>query len=195
MPKKNRSYKRGEPFRDATFLVIACEGAKREKEYFETLAKKNQRIKVRVLSPSEDVTGRSAPHWLLERAITFTQEIGGNEYDKLWFVLDIDRWSRANLEAIKAECQVNWDIALSNPCFEVWLIMHYLDPSGIESTSCKKLKTELNSKVIGGYKIETALSHIQTAIQRAKNADQSVHFIPRGKTTKVYKLVEEIIKK
>ena len=195
MPKKNRNYKRGEPFRDATFLIIACEGAKREKLYFETVAKRNQRIKVRVLSPSEDVAGRSAPHWMLERAITFTQEIGANEYDKLWFVLDIDRWSRDSLEYIKNECKDNWYVALSNPCFEVWLMMHYLDPSEIESTSCKKLKTELNSKVRGGYKIETALSQIQTAIHRAKNVDHSGHFIPSVKTTKVYMLAEEIIKK
>ena len=37
MPRKNRGYKKGEPFRDARLFVIACEGEKREKEYFEAL--------------------------------------------------------------------------------------------------------------------------------------------------------------
>ena len=195
MPKKNRTYKRGEPFRDATFLIIACEGAKREKVYFETLAKGNQRIKIRVLSPSEDVTGRSAPHWILERAIVFTEEIGANEYDRLWFVLDIDKWRRDSLETIKSECHSNWEIAISNPCFEVWLIMHYLDPEEIESISCRNLKTELNFKIKGGYKVETALRNVKAAIERAKKVDQADHFIPSIKTTKVHILVDQIINK
>lgn len=40
---KNRGYKRGEPFRDARLFLIACEGAVREKEYFERLGHGSQR--------------------------------------------------------------------------------------------------------------------------------------------------------
>jgi hypothetical protein len=38
MNRKNRGYKRGEPFRDAIQFVIACEGAARERQYFEHIA-------------------------------------------------------------------------------------------------------------------------------------------------------------
>ena len=194
MPK-NRSYKKGEPFRDASFIIIACEGAKREKVYFETLAKGNQRIKIKVLSPKEDNVGHSAPHWILERAISYTEEIGANKYDTLWFVLDIDKWKRKILETINSECKPNWFLALSNPCFEVWLIMHYLDPSEIDSISCKQLKAELNTKTNGGYKVEIALKAVNHAITRAKSVDQSDHYLPLLKTTKIYLLVDQIINK
>lgn len=195
MPKKNRSYKKGEPFRDATFLIIACEGAKREKIYFETLAKGNQRIKVKILSPSDDTTGHSAPHWLLERAISFTQELGIIKYDTLWFVLDVDRWGRETLETIKSECKNNWSLAVSNPCFEIWLLMHYSEPSEIVSETPKQLKAELHTKIKGGYKVETAINNVTIAIERARNVDLTDHFIPLPKTTKVYLLADQIINK
>jgi hypothetical protein len=194
MPK-NRLYKKGEPFRDASFLIIACEGSKREKIYFETLAKGKQRIKIKVLSSDEDTKGHSAPHWILERAISYTEEIGANQYDTLWFVLDIDKWKRKILETIKSECKSNWFLALSNPCFEVWLLMHYLDPSEIDSVTCKQLKAELNSKIKGGYKVEVALKTIDHAIERAKSVDHSKHYLPSLRTTKVYLLADQIIKK
>jgi hypothetical protein len=195
MPKKNRLYKKGEPYRDASFLIIACEGAKREKIYFEMLANRNQRVKIKILAPAEDKAGLSAPHWILERAISFTEEIGANKYDTLWFVLDTDLWKREILEEIKTECKDNWFIALSNPCFEVWLIMHYLDPSEITSTTSKQLKRELNVKILGGYKVEIAVKNVKDAFERAKRADISDHFIPVPKTTKVYKVVDQIINK
>jgi hypothetical protein len=194
MPKI-RSYKKGEPFRDASFLIVVCEGAVREKIYFETLAKGNQQIKIQVVSPEGNEKGNSAPHWLLERAINITEELGSNRYDNLWFVLDVDKWKRASLEQIKAECQSNWSVALSNPCFEIWLIMHYIDQSLIDSISCRQLKGELNKKVIGGYKVEIALLNIQNAIKRAKDSDSTKHFIPALKTTKVYLLADQIINK
>jgi hypothetical protein len=195
MPRKNRPYKKGEPFKDATFLIIACEGAIREKVYFESLAHRKQKVKIKVLAPEKEDAGHSAPNWILDRAITFTQEIGANQFDSLWFVLDTDNWKREILEEIKDECKENWFIALSNPCFEAWLIMHYLNPNEIESTTCKGLKRELNSKVLGGYKVEVALRNVSQAIDRAKSVDKTTHFIPLPKTTKVYSVVDQIIKK
>ncbi len=194
MPK-NRSYKKGEPFRDATLLIVVCEGAKREKIYFETLAKGNQRIKIKVVAPEGVDSGKSAPHWLLDRAISITEELGSNKYDTLWFVLDVDKWRRSSLEQIKVECKANWHVALSNPCFELWLILHYLDSGSIESISCRQLKAEFNKKIVGGYKVEIALLNIQAAIERARGIDTSNNFIPALRTTKVYLLADQIINK
>ena len=73
--------------------------------------------------------------------------------------------------------------------------MHYLNPNEIESTTCKELKRELNSKVLGGYKVEVALRNVSQAIDRAKSVDKTSHFIPLPKTTKVYSVVDQIIKK
>lgn len=71
MPRKNRGYKRGEPFRDARLFVIACEGARREKEYFETLVAGRRRVIVKLLAPTGGQSGASSPEWVLDRAAAY----------------------------------------------------------------------------------------------------------------------------
>jgi len=114
MPRKNRGYKRGEPHRDATLFVIACEGAVREREYFEHLARYSSHIRVKVL---ENKDNNSAPKWLLDSAARFAGEIQLINDDQLWFVMDVDRWPDAQLRAIHLACgeRSNWFMAVSNP--------------------------------------------------------------------------------
>jgi len=56
------------------------------------------------------------------------------------------------LRAIYQECEqrTNWHIALSNPCFEVWLYMPIDDIQNTTSTKAQELKTELGTKIRGG---------------------------------------------
>lgn len=194
MPRKNRGYKRGEPFRDARLFVIACEGAKREKEYFEKLVEGHQRIKVRVLAPDEDEPGYSAPKWVLDRAVQYTEEFGLAEEDQLWLVMDTDRWPTGELRAIieHVAAASSWHMALSNPCFEVWLILHLADLDN-NVKSCQDLKQELDSLSPGGYRAEVFLEKIKDAIQRAAAKDTHPnHDLPSEMATKVYKLAQAI---
>lgn len=46
MARKNRSYKKGAPFRNASLCVIICEGAKRKPQYFELLAEDSKKRKI-----------------------------------------------------------------------------------------------------------------------------------------------------
>lgn len=126
MSRKNRGYKRGEPHRDARLFVIVCEGNKREKEYFTKLAEGHRRVKVRLLPPTDDDSGKSAPKYVIERATAYVEEYGLHEEDQLWLVMDIDGWDENLLRSIGKECEEKsgWNIALSNPCFEVWLHLH-----------------------------------------------------------------------
>lgn len=41
--------------------------------------------------------------------------------DDLWFVIDKDRWTDAQIRELANYCQgyANWHIVISNPCFEV----------------------------------------------------------------------------
>ena len=47
---KSRIYQREEPSRDARSIFIFCEGAKREKQYFEHFREIDSRINIEVLS-------------------------------------------------------------------------------------------------------------------------------------------------
>lgn len=197
MPRKNRGYKKGEPFRDARLFVIACEGAKREKIYFETLANENQRIKVQVLSPALETPGKSAPRWVMDRAIQYVEEFGLAKDDQLWLVMDTDCWSEKALREIAQHCKesLSWNLALSNPYFEVWLYMHLKDLPKDPVKTCNDLKQSLHTSVPGGYKVEVFVMKIDDAIQRAESNDNHPEYdLPAEMETKVYKLAKAIDK-
>ena len=102
MPRTNRGYKRGEPHRDATLFVIACEGAVREKEYFEHLGYESSRIRIKVLKQGDQ--HKSAPKWVLDCAAKYQSDIGLSNDDQLWLVMDVDHWQEDHLRDINQAC-------------------------------------------------------------------------------------------
>jgi hypothetical protein len=192
--RRNRGYKRGEPYRDATLFIIACEGEKKEKSYFNFFREKSQRIKIETLT--SDTTGKSSPNHVLTRGIEYIETYGLNENDRLWFVFDVDNWKFNSIKVISDECdgRRNWNIAISNPCFEVWLYLHIDDISNSTSKTCKEFKNEINSKIPGGYNPKDFADKINIAIRRAEKLDINPnYFFPEPRTTKLYKLGKEIL--
>lgn len=117
--------------------------------------------------------------------------------DQLWIVTDTDRWKIEHLRTIQESCErlKNWNFVVSNPCFEVWLHAHVQDLKNLsEKSSCKNLKSELDVFQKQGL-LTKPLQNVRLAIERAKRLDNSEHFIPDSLRTKVYLLVEELIKR
>jgi hypothetical protein len=194
MRKQNRAYKRNEPHRDSSFFVIVCEGAKTEIEYFENFQQiEQQRVKVISTAPVEN---KSAPKWVLDKAVEVATDLNLKEYDQLWIVTDKDRWSFEELNTIQSECikQKNWKFVMSNPCFEVWLHAHIQDLEIITTIDRYELKKQFGLLKHQGL-FEKPLQNVRLAIERAKRLDNSPHFIPESLRTKVYLLVEELIKR
>ena len=45
--------------------------------------------------------------------------------DQLWILSDVDRWETEELSEVAEKCnQKNYKFAVSNPCFEIWLLLH-----------------------------------------------------------------------
>lgn len=194
MPRKNRGYKRGEPHRDATLFVIACEGAVREKEYFEHLGRYSSHIRVKVL---ENKDNNSAPKWLLDSAARFAGEMQLVNEDQLWFVMDVDHWPDAQLRAINQVCETksNWFMAVSNPCFEVWLYMHLDDIHNSIANDCRELKAELPYKMKGGYSVIRFVPLVRAAHARSLALDDNPeHYIPENMRTKMHLLTAELLR-
>lgn len=193
----NRNYKKNLPFRDATLFVIVCEGAKREKEYFQELAGDSKKVRVEIIPPEEN---KSSPEWLLNNAAKAVEEsyqLGAE--DQLWFVLDVDCWEPKHLHHIGGVCKTDeekWFCAISNPCFEVWLFMHYADIEQSTAQTGGDFKRELNQIINGGYNKKTAIPLVLNAIQRSEIADKNpAHFMPVEKSTKVYQLAKALLEK
>ncbi|MBI2417842.1 MAG: RloB domain-containing protein [Ignavibacteriales bacterium] len=201
---KRRGYSRevsAELARDYKLFVIACEGAKREREYFEFFERISDKIKVDVID--EITQGKenfdSAPVWVLDRAVKYVDKLGLSDEDELWFVMDIDRWKPDQLREIYMDCEKtkNWNLALSNPCFEVWLYFHKKKEfSGLTKMICKEIKHQLSTLESGGYSPEKFIPDVFHAIQNAKESDSNPgHYSPEILQTKVYHLAEALLKK
>lgn len=205
--RKKRGYNRDTPqelLRDYKLFAIACEGGKREPEYFRIFSHLSRRVSVDII---EDVVSdeemavinvhRSAPKWVLDRAVRYIEKEGLSDEDDLWFVLDKDRWSDQQIREIWEFCnqRPNWNIVVSNPCFEIWLYFHgkvNIDDSNL--VSCSEFKHEISTFIKGGYDPLKFIGKITTALGNAKGADNDPeYFMPEVLRTKVYQLVERIM--
>lgn len=85
-------------------------------------------------------------------------------------------------------------MALSNPCFEVWLWLHFKEMSESQSETCQEFKAEIHQNYTGGYRVETFTQpeFYESASKRAKILDTASGFMPELKTSKVYLLLEEL---
>lgn len=198
--KKRTYYKHEEAkVRDYGLFVIACEGTKTEPSYFAPF-NEIDRIKVRLL---ENKARKTAPSHILQRAKHYIAEEGLNEEygDSLWCVIDVDKWPTEVIKALGVFClqTPNCHIAVSNPCFEVWLLYHKLsDLTEIDCSKPHDVKVALSKLTSGGFFGPDYIKLMKTAIVNAKVHDSNPgekHYIPAFKETKVYALGEALMEK
>lgn len=207
MGHKKRGYNRDTPIelvRDYKLFAIACEGDKREPDYFNILQYLSNKIKVDVIEDyvsDEEMHNKhkhkSAPKWVLDRAVRYIEKNDLKEEDELWFVIDVDRWSNNQISELATYCDdyQNWNLVISNPCFEVWLYFHKKTNISLSnSTKCSEFKFEISTFEKGGYHPLKFISYLTDAIKNAKANDSNLgHYMPNFKETKVYLLGEAIL--
>lgn len=207
MMRKKRGYNRDKPqelLRDYKLFAIACEDGRREPNYFRLFEQISKRITVDII---EDIVNddemqskyetKSAPKWVLDRAIKYIESEGLIDEDDLWFVIDKDKWTYEQIKKIADYCKdyPNRHIVISNPCFEVWLYFHKKTsiPNCAEITS-KTSKTEVAKLEKGGYHPQKFIPYLFDAISNARNNDTNInHFMPNNCETKMYQLGEALI--
>lgn len=194
MPRKNRGYKKGKPYRDARLFVIIAEG-EREDAYFKFFDQKNQRVKVQIVKREQN---RSAPNFFLERLKKSIEEgiYAPKENDFVWFVLDVDRWSRQEIEQLNTRCKKenNWHLGISNPCFEIWLLYHFIDKIEDNGEEPKDLKSLLHEVSEIGFDMRKHPLLIETARRNAAQADEALdqHY-PKRMQTKLHQLATQML--
>jgi len=171
---------------------------------------KNPRIHVEVLERKQTA---SSPKHVLEQLDEFRKNYKIKiDYDELWLVLDVDRWGEEKLaEICRLALQKYYQLAISNPCFELWLLLHHrsldeyspetlveLRDNKKEGTHRTRLERELFT-ILGRYnkfnlQTEDFIPHICTAIQRAKTIDiHPEERWPNSLGTQVYRLAIRLI--
>lgn len=207
---------RREAFRDARLIVIASEGKDTERIYFKALAKEytNPRVHVHILKRSEDEKNNSSPEHVLEQLNEYKCQYELEADDELWLVTDKDHWTEAMLSRVATECMqdVSMHMALSNPCFELWLLLHLVDVSSLtpeeqrlwmenrrkSKSSNPYLKVLLRQKMgsyhESAYDVLTLIQHVEVAIERARLLDKNpADRWPQTLGTRVYLLAESVM--
>jgi hypothetical protein len=125
--------------RDARTIALALEGEEvgEEFRYFDRIraSTSNNRRFIIELLPTPSDTHQSSPDAVIDRLDAY---VAANalepEIDILWLVIDVDAWPEAMLGNVaQRTAQKRYRLGISNPCFELWLLLHFdaveLEPS------------------------------------------------------------------
>lgn len=217
-------------------IFLSCEGSVTEEEYIEVLSRIYDGVKsrVQIISVAEDevhtlpknrtreqnqVLGKSKPWQLVERINKFKEEKEAkyefSKYpeDEFWIVSDVD--DNLDNHKIKFENAIQkcerkgYKYAISNPFFEIWLLLHHDEVSEEDK---KYAVTETHQyEATDHFRIRLAkkgaplkdqkhlnFEHysdekVRLAVKRAKDLMGENEKIPSDYGTYVYKIVEEIL--
>lgn len=187
-------------FRDARLFIVATEDTHAPSMYLRLF--RNTRIKVLVLSTTD---GLSAPGHVKERLDKFHAEYDLMDDDELWLVLDVDHWADADhVQTFRDVCsealRKGYQLAHSNPCFELWLLLHLIDlDESRDLPSCADVKALLKQQ-LGGYGKNRISQEnfppetIKSALRRAECLDRKPDDRwPQCTGTHVYRLVKKLV--
>ena len=114
-------------------FILFCEGENTETEYFKAIS----RICSSTLIAVETHGGVGVPYTIAEKAVERAKALGltpksrrkkdsYEKRDQVWAIFDRDVHPRFKEAVMKCKEQ-NVGVARSNPCFELWLILHQRD--------------------------------------------------------------------
>lgn len=206
-------------FREAEkMFVLSYEGTVTEKKYFEdfrqsTLFNDSGLIEVISLKrPSHTGSDPISVKRLLQQA---KEDYNFKPTDEFWLIIDRDDWEEVHhhdFDRLAESCRQegNFYLAMSNPCFELWLLLHLQDLNDYDTATRHKLLQ--NPKVSRSKNfIDQLLSDLQgrgynkrpnpqiflpltrTALRRAQELDDPPMAYPRQLGTHVYRLIQKLI--
>ena len=217
-------------------IFLSCEGSVTEEEYIEVLSRIYDGVKsrVQIISVAEDevhtlpknrtreqnqVLGKSKPWKLVERINKFKKEKEAkyefSKYpeDEFWIVSDVDDNldnHKIKFENAIQECErKGYKYAISNPFFEIWLLLHHDEVSEedkkyavtethqYEATDHFRIRLKEKDAPLKDQK-HLNFEHysdekVRLAVERAKDLMGENEKIPSDYGTYVYKIVEEIL--
>jgi hypothetical protein len=173
-------------------ILIVCEGARTEPNYFKSF---------RVHKQCTIVGAGSNTVSVVKEAL---KEMAKEKFSEVWCVFDRDSFSKNRVNsALSLAATNNIKCAFSNESFELWYILHfeYLDTKITRAAYCQKLGVSLGQ----AYKkndtsiYKTLFTRQGNAIKNAKKLEKEM--LPAGACrvasypyTTVYKLVERLNK-
>lgn len=201
MRRRRHDLRRNSPNREPKKrILIVCEGIRTEASYFSDLraAFRNPLIDIEIDSKG------GVPKTLVERAVAHKKAAERDahskrddflRYDEVWCVFDVDEHPNI-LDAQQQARDNKINLAISNPCFELWALIHLQEHSTHEERDviAHLLRAHFPSyrKVLPFNQIH---SGYHQAVRRARNLEQrrrEADDVGGNPSTGVYRLTETI---
>jgi RloB-like protein len=158
-------------------LLIFLEGARTEEGYFVHFWREHRStVRIRI-----DPSKGSSPATLVDLAVREkkrqareAKRSGGRAYDEIWCVFDVDQHPGL-AQAIQRAREHDIEVAVSNPCFELWLILHHQDQTAhIERGSAQSLAKRLLGcgKILSSDALAALYESYDDARRRAEELDR-----------------------
>lgn len=207
-----------EPFRKYFFI---CEGSNTEVWYFRRLIDMRKRlgihplIDIRLMEKTEEDAHLSNPKALIEFAEK-QKDTAKNKFDskhdKMIIVFDVDIYKNKpdKFKEIYEKGQKNNILAVTNPSFELFLLLHY--KGAYEELILPKYDDILQNKKVGKRRYISVLftdksgmnpkenpaigelaAHIHTAIDQERKLNQNAENALSNLTSNIGKIVQEIM--
>ena len=187
----------------ANYLIV-CEGKKTEPNYFNGLKRRiNEKYgnKVDVFIPNIDVKGTGMNTTSLVKYTQKTVNHANKVYGQVWVVFDKDDYNDEQFDSAIDNC--NYNVAWSNPNFELWLLAHFKKVNRYISKEdvLQELSKEFQKKGLGDYTKNdikifdkgTSEGKLHTAIKNCEYMEGLNKYgqaSQRNPMTRVYKIVD-----
>ena len=139
---------------------------------------------------------KSSPAQVFDAALDKARKIRLRPGDEVWLVIDRDSWSDGQLKEVCAQCaQHQFCLAVSNPKFEYWLLLHFEDGTSISSAAdcVRGLRKYMPDYHKSNLNVNKLRNGIGDAIDRAKSKDSPGREVPPVAGSTVYRLVERLL--
>ncbi|MFC0082865.1 RloB family protein [Aciditerrimonas ferrireducens] len=154
-------------------VTVYCEGSTTERQYLEMLRglpAVRRAVALEIVRPGRH--GAGGPQAMVERAVAERQDRDDQD-DEVWCVFDVEcPVQHPSLQqAVELATRKNIHLAISNPCFEIWLILHLTDHTRwLTNTDAIALRAQLDGST--GKEVDAACygtpERLAAAIHRAR---------------------------
>lgn len=184
-------------YRDDRLFIVACDDTFAPLQYFGFF--NINRVQIHVV-PTVDGTSHAAH--VLDRLMSYDCK----DYDERWLLLDTDHCIKDDhvksfIRTLRDATKKGVNVAVSRSCFEIWLLLHHVEPESIAHLKNAAEAEVFLRKTLGKYDKRMLseefypLSSVVLACKRAEELDSQVKgtHIPKGISTRVYKLWKSIV--
>jgi len=182
-------------------LLVFAEGKVTEKGYIKHLQQANRR---KVTVEVHEFNG--VPMSLVRKAIATKKANAkaqgrreGDAHDEVWCVFDVDEHPELK-QAVNLAREHGIEVAVSNPCIELWFLLHFEDQTGYLDRDDAQRDAEAHTrceKTLDKAALDSLDARYETAKDRArklekKHTGDETHFPDDNPSSGVWRIVDSI---